>query len=161
MDEKKFKSIIDDHKNLIFKVCNSYCNRNEQKDLEQEILIQIWNSFDRYDGRVKVSTWIYKIALNTAISYYRKNLVNKKRALLIKESELNVTEYDSELDGKINQLYQYIGLLDYLEKAIILLYLDNYSYKEISEIIGLSKTNISTKINRIKTKLRKEFKQEK
>ncbi|WP_298422147.1 sigma-70 family RNA polymerase sigma factor [uncultured Kordia sp.] len=161
MNEKKFISIIETHKNLIFKVCNSYCNSNEYKDLEQEILIQIWNSFDRYDGRVKISTWIYKIALNTAISYYRKGLVEKKRTSTIHESVVTFSEYNFELDEQIKLLYKFIEKLHYLEKAIILLYLDNYTYKEISEIIGFSKTNISTKINRIKIKLRKDFTQKK
>lgn len=155
MDEKKFISIINTHKGLIFKVCNSYCTSSERKDLEQEILIQLWNSFDLYDGRIKISTWIYKIALNTAISYYRKGIVEKKRNSIVRESVLLFSAYDHELDENIKLLYKYIEKLNSIEKAIVLLYLDNYSYQEISDIIGLSRTNISTKINRIKTKLKK------
>jgi RNA polymerase sigma-70 factor (ECF subfamily) len=157
MDEKKFISIIENHKGLIFKVCNSYCNRNDRKDLEQEILIQLWNSYNKYNGSVKVSTWIYKIALNTAISHYRKSLVEKKRSSIVKESILTYSEYDLELDEKIKLLHHFIEKLNYIEKAIILLYLDNYTYTEISDTIGISKTNVATKINRIKTKLKKQF----
>jgi len=161
MNEKKFISLIEAHKSLIFKICNSYCSSNNRKDLEQEILIQIWNSYDRYDGRVKISTWIYKIALNTAISYHRKRLVEKKQSAIIQESVFSFSDYDYELDEQIKLLYKSIEKLNYIEKAIILLYLDDYSYKEIAEIIGLSKTNISTKINRIKAKLKKDFTQKK
>ncbi|MDN5201695.1 sigma-70 family RNA polymerase sigma factor [Fulvivirgaceae bacterium BMA10] len=157
MKHKKFVSIIKKHQNLIYKICNSYCNSQNQKDLEQEIIIQLWNSFDKYDGRVKISTWIYKIALNTAISYYRKSLVEKKRLSSIDESLFSFSGYDFEMDQNVKLLYQFIEKLNYLDKAIILLYLDNYKYQEISEIIGISKTNVATKINRIKSKLKNQF----
>ena len=157
MKQEEFIAIIKDHQKLIYKVCNAYGNTQNQKDLEQEILIQLWTSLDKYDGRVKMSTWIYKIALNTAISQYRKSLVEKKKQSTIDESLFSFADYDFEVDQHIKLLYQFIEKLNYLDKAIILLYLDNYKYQEISEIIGISKTNVASKINRIKTKLKKQF----
>ncbi len=157
MDKKEFISTLNTHKGIIFKITNSYSKENERQDLEQEIFIQLWNSIDRYNGQVKISTWIYKVALNTAISYYRKGLIEKKRKSAVRESVFSFSEYDHELDKRIQQLYKSIEKLNSIEKAIVLLYLDNYSYQEISDIVGFSKTNISTKINRIKTKLKKEF----
>ncbi|HAS44092.1 MAG TPA: RNA polymerase subunit sigma-70 [Microscillaceae bacterium] len=157
MKQDEFIAIIKDHKKLIYKICNVYCNAQNRKDLEQEILIQLWTAFDKYDGRVKMSTWIYKIALNTAISQYRKSLIEKKRQSSIDASLFSFADYDFEVDHHIQLLYQFIEKLNYLDKAIILLYLDNYKYQEISEMIGISKTNVASKINRIKTKLKKEF----
>ena len=157
MKQEKFIEIIKDHQKLIYKICNAYCDAQNQKDLEQEILIQLWTSFDKYDGRVKMSTWIYKVALNTAISQYRKSLIEKKKHANIDKSLFSFPDYDIEVDEHIKLLYQFIETLNYIDKAIILLYLDSYKYQEISDIIGISKTNVASKINRIKTKLKKQF----
>ncbi|OJJ18010.1 RNA polymerase subunit sigma-70 [marine bacterium AO1-C] len=161
MKQEEFIAVIKEHQKLIYKVCNAYAQGQNRKDLEQEILIQLWTSFDKYDGRVKMSTWIYKIALNTAISQYRKSLTEKKRQSTIDKSLFSFADYDAGVDQQIAQLYQFIEQLNYLDKAIILLYLDNYKYQEIAEIIGISKTNVASKINRIKTKLKKQFKNNK
>jgi len=126
--------------------------------LQQEILLQLWKSFSKFDGRVKISTWIYRIALNTAISFYRNDskLNNKKTSIDASFITLPQIESDSESD-KLSILYQFIERLDELDKALILLYLEDNKYKEIAEIIGISETNVATKISRIKKSLKEQF----
>ncbi len=161
MEKDKFISVIKDNQKLIFKVCYSYCNNSEtRKDLEQEILLQIWKSFKKFDGRVKISTWIYRIALNTAISFYRKEGKINNKTISIDESIISLTnlEDDSEINEKISILYKLIEELNEFDKALILLYLDDYKYIEIANILGISETNVATKISRIKKILKEKFK---
>lgn len=160
MEKDKFISVIKDNQNLIFKICYSYCSNSEdRKDLQQEILIQLWNSFTKFDGRVKISTWIYRIALNTAISFYRKDCKYKEKTVTIDASiiSLSIFESDSEQDEKVALLYKFIERLNEMDKALILLYLDDNSYKEIAEILGISETNVATKISRVKKNLKEQF----
>ena len=161
MENEKFISVIRENQNLIFKICYSYCNNYEnRKDLEQEILIQLWKSFKKFDGRVKISTWIYRIALNTAISFYRKEDKTNKNTIPIDTSIISLTniEDDSELNEKISILYKLIEKLNEFDKALILLYLDDYKYIDIAGILGISKTNVATKISRIKKALKEKVK---
>jgi RNA polymerase sigma factor (sigma-70 family) len=159
----KFLSTIEDHKKIIYKIVNSYCrNKEDRKDLEQEIIIQLWNSFEKYDDRYKYSTWMYRIALNVAISFYRKE---KKRPVNYGYGNDNLvfsieTDHESEtdLDNNIKILQGFINSLNELNKALMLLYLDEKSHEEIAEIMGISKSNVGTKISRIKLKLIEEFK---
>ena len=160
MEKEKYISIIKSNQNLIYKICYSYCKDPEnRKDLEQEILIQLWNSFKKFDGRVKISTWIYRIALNTAISFYRNDCKLNGKKIKIDEAiiTLSDTEYDFETDEQISILYQFIEKLDGFDKALILLYLDDNKYKEIAEILGITETNVATKISRIKKILKEQF----
>ena len=157
MNQEEFVSIIKDNQSLIYKICNSYCKAQDRKDLEQEILIQLWRSLEKYDGRVKISTWIYKIALNTAISHYRKDLKAKNRTHDVDLYLFSNCDYDFDKDEKLKLLYQFIEELKSLDKALILLYLDGYKYEEIANIIGISKTNVATKLNRIKANIKKKY----
>jgi RNA polymerase sigma-70 factor (ECF subfamily) len=160
VEKDKFISVIKDNQNLIFKICFSYCtNSEDRKDLQQEIMIQLWNSFTKFDGRVKISTWIYRIALNTAISFYRKDCRYKEKTVSIDASIISISifESDSEQDEKITLLYNFIEHLNEMDKALILLYLDNNSYNEIAEILGISETNVATKISRVKKNLKEQF----
>ncbi|HLP75181.1 MAG TPA: sigma-70 family RNA polymerase sigma factor [Bacteroidales bacterium] len=160
MEKDKFISVIKDNRKLIFKVCYSYCSNSEdRKDLQQDIIIQLWNSFTRFDGRVKVSTWVYRIALNTAISFYRKDHKHKENTVLIDNSiiSLPVFEPDSEEDEKIALLYRYIERLNEMDKALILLFLEDNSYREIAEILGITETNVATKISRVKKNLKEQI----
>lgn len=107
MDKREFISIVKDHQNLIFKICYSYCTEHEdRKDLEQEILIQIWRSLQKFDNGVKLSTWIYRVALNTAISYRRKESKSQKHEIL-NDSIIVFDEHQEKtlLDEKIALLY--------------------------------------------------------
>lgn len=154
---------IDTHKKIIYKIVNSYCqNKEDRKDLEQEIIIQLWNSFDKYNDEYKYSTWMYRIALNVAISFYRKEKKwSVKNDFYNEESILNIVDDDedeTELDNNIKLLQEFINNLNELNKALMLLYLEERSYDEIAEILGITKTNVATKISRLKLTLKKEFK---
>jgi len=159
-----FIKTIDKHKKIIYKIVNSYCpNKEDRKDLEQEIIIQLWNSFDNYDDTYKYSTWMYRIALNVAISFYRKEKKwSSKNDFYNEESIFRIEEENSEekteIDYHLILLQKFINNLNELNKALMLLYLEEKSYEEIAEILGITKTNVATKISRIKLKLKNEFK---
>lgn len=159
--EVEFTGLMEKHKGIIFKVVNSYCQEHdERQDLAQEILTAMWLSIDKYNNEFKFSTWMYRIALNVAISYYRKDSKRQDRPSATEELMINIT-YISIEDGEkeeIKQLYRFIGELDKLNKAIIILYLESESYESIANSLGLSKTNVATRIGRIKVLLANKFK---
>ena len=157
-----FLSVVQTNKGIIYKVVNSYCqNIEDRKDLVQEIIIQLWKSFDNYDDNFKHSTWMYRISLNVAISFYRKENSRKKISNPLIDGIINFSDNDDFEDKEtdLGILQQMISQLKDLDKALILLYLEEKSYKEISQIIGISETNVSTKINRIKNSLKQKFTQ--
>ena len=119
----------------------------------------MWKSFEKFDGRVKISTWIYRIALNTAISFYRNDNKYIGKTVAFDESIISVSshEQDLEQDENITLLYQFIDKLSVLDKALMLLYLDNNKYMEIADILGISESNVATKISRIKKTLKNQF----
>ncbi len=152
-----FVKEISDNNGIIHKVCNIYCNNSEdKKDLMQEITLQLWKSFPNFKEKSKFSTWMYRIALNTAITNIR---MSKRNPLLVTLSDKQETLVEKEdvpnLDEEINKLYKAIAKLNEIQKGIILLYLEKKTYAEIGEITGLSEKNISVKIVRIKSKLKK------
>ena len=160
MEKDKFISIIKDNQKLIYKICYSYCSNQEtRKDLQQEILLQLWSSFSKFDGRVKISTWIYRIALNTAISFYRKDCKHCNKLESLDELIISISnfEIETENDENILMLYHFIEQLNELDKALILLYLDDNKYIDIADILGISETNVATKISRIKKRLKEHF----
>lgn len=157
-----FLVIVENNKGILFKVANSYCrNIEDRKDLVQEIILQLWKSFDNYNAKFKFSTWIYRISLNVAISFYRKVNSRKRISNPITTDIFDFydTEISDEKETNLGILNQMISELNDLNKALMLLYLEEKSYKEISEIIGITETNVATKIGRIKSKLKKEFNQ--
>ena len=160
-EKEQFIDILNEHKRLLYKVTYSYCrNSDDRKDLEQEIIIQLWKSLKNYNQEFKLSTWIYKIALNVAISHYRKDVKRKATNEPCDEAIFQIAAEEDCNEAYINKselLYKFINKLDELNKAIIILYLEDKSYKEISEIIGLTETNVGTKINRIKRKLKENI----
>lgn len=148
---------VSENNGIIHKVCNIYCNTSEaKKDMMQEITLQLWKSFPNFKKEAKFSTWMYRIALNTAITNIRKS---KTSPILeaISEKQYNIIEKEDipTLDEDINRLYGAIAKLNDIDKGIILLYLEKKSYAEIGEITGLSEKNVSVKIVRIKRKLKK------
>lgn len=157
-----FLSVVQSNKGIIYKVANSYCkNVEDRKDLIQEIIIQLWKSFDNYDDNFKHSTWMYRISLNVAISFYRKENSRKKILNPLTDGIINF-QYNDGFEDKENDLsilQQIISQLKDLDKALMLLYLEEKSHKEISQIIGISETNVATKINRIKNSLKQKFNQ--
>ena len=160
LKSSQFIEVVNTHKGIVYKVARLYCNDPEAtKDLVQEILIQLWRSFDHYDDQYKQSTWIYRIALNVAISFYRKETRRKEISNPLSADILRLedTNQDTETEAKISELHQFISELKELDKALMLLYLDQKSYKEISEIMGITETNVATKIGRIKILLKQKF----
>jgi RNA polymerase sigma factor (sigma-70 family) len=160
--QEKFMLLIKQHKGILYKITNSYCKHIEdRKDLLQEIIVQLWNSFEKYNSEHKYSTWMYRIALNVSISFYRKENRREKISNPLTESIINFTQDDDDgsqiLESELSKLQNAINELKELDKALILLYLEEKSYKEIASIIGLSETNISTKIARIKTILKQKL----
>lgn len=159
--EKQFIQLVNDHRALIFKVCNLYCRDPEnRRDLFQEVVLQLWKSFPGFRRESASSTWIYRVALNTAISNFRKESKKPER------SSIGLEDFDipdmGEGDDKERRstLNLAIDKLTEIEKAIIMLYLDEKSYEEISEIIGISVSNVGVRLNRIKNKLSKLIKTE-
>jgi len=155
-----FLSVMDNHKGIIYKIAFSYCKEpKDREDLIQEIFIQLWKSFDGYNNQYKYSTWIYRIALNTAISFYRKEIQRNKLASTLEYSYLTLETQDDniELDKNLETLYHLIHDLKEVDKAMMLLYLDEKSYREIAEIMGYTETNVATKISRIKKSLQNKF----
>ncbi len=153
---------MQEHQALLHKVCNLYCfSLQDKQDLFQEIIIQVWKSYPGFRGEAKFSTWLYRIALNTAISDLRKQ---KKRVTGRDTSSfpagLEEGSYDQEQEEQLQQLYAAIGQLTEVEKALVMLYLEDKSYDEMEEILGINQNNLRVKMNRIKEKLRKLTKEE-
>ena len=154
MDLKdEFVELVTRYKDVIFKVCYIYAEKDDIEDYYQEVLIQIWRSLPKFRGESKVTTWIYRISLNTCISHVRKNTKgNINKVPLI---DVNLWENDIEKKQQVDEMYSLINKLNKLEKAVILLWLEDRDYEEIASIVGITKANVAVKINRIKEKLRK------
>ena len=156
-DEKKFLSLINDHQGLIHKVCLMYeSDREARNDLFQEIVLQLWKSFHSFRGESKITTWMYRIALNTAISGYRKRSRNIKTEDL-NELHFNISDQYSSEDVEENgqRLQAAIRQLSEIERAMIMMALEEISYEEIAETIGITQNNVRVRMNRIREKLRK------
>jgi RNA polymerase sigma factor (sigma-70 family) len=161
-NKDQFINIIRQNKKLIFKVCNSYCkNADDRQDLVQEVIIRLWQAFGKYDNRYKLSTWMYRIALNTAISHYRSGKRSEQSTVPLSESLMDIADenLEIELDEQVKQLHLFIRELDELNRGLMILYLDNNSYKEIAEVLGISETNVATRISRVKQQLKYQFTQ--
>lgn len=157
--EQEFLSVIRAYERVIYKVCYLYTTPNATlNDLYQEVVLNVWKAFPKFRRECKISTWIYRIALNTCISFIRKEKSIPEIVTLTQEADR--TEEDDETQAMLKQLYHMINRLGQLEKSIILLYLEEKSYEEIAEITGLTVTNVATKLSRIKDKLRKMNKEE-
>lgn len=139
---------------LIWKICHLYGNTPEDRqDLFQEIMVQTWQSFDQFRGEAKFSTWVYQVALNTAISGIRK----KRRSITIVQQEVvpEMADHSPPDDEQLKMLHKAIRQLNGVEKALTLLYLEDRSYREMEAILGISEATLRVKMNRVKEKLRK------
>jgi RNA polymerase sigma-70 factor (ECF subfamily) len=156
LDKEQYIRIVDRHRSLIYKICLSFCpDADDRKDLEQEILVKLWNGLKRFDGQVKMSTWIYRVALNTAISSYRRERRRGHRVGV--ETVFSMPDDTQSMEHDIERLYRFIGELNEFDRALILLYLDDVKYAEISAILGITETNVATKISRVKKQLKLKF----
>ena len=148
---------ITENQGAIHKVCNVYANnREDREDLKQEIILQLWKSYPGFQGKSKFSTWMYRIAFNTAITNIRKSKRHPiVEALSGTEQSIPAKEDIDYMDDDMNSLFKAIAKLKDVEKAIVTLYMEEKSYKEIGEIVGISEKNVSVKIVRLKDKLKK------
>ena len=163
IQNEAFIEMLEQYKKLIYKIAASYCSdREDRKDLIQEIVLQLWRSFSKYDKKYKMSTWIYRIALNVSISFLRTESRRKKWRNQVSEPLIDIVDevnQESELAVKLQTLNQFISELRPLDKALMVLYLESKSHEEMAEILGITKSNVATKIGRIKQHLKKQFEQ--
>src|SRR6478672_10310092 len=155
--EQSFVKQLKDNQNIIHKICRLYTSGEDaHKDLFQEITIQLWKAYPKFRGDSKFSTWAYRVALNTAITLYRKS--TRSIATVDYESNsffISQEDYNTEEEEQIKLMYQAVQQLNDIEKALVFMYLEDKDYTEISETLGISEVNARVKMNRIKTKLKK------
>jgi RNA polymerase sigma factor (sigma-70 family) len=151
--QQRFLGELEAHKRILFKVASSYCaNPTERQELIQEITAQLWRSYARFDGRSQFSTWMYRVALNVAISFVRDERRRVSRTVALDDAVLEVPA--AVTDDNQRLIDELLGRLDALDRALIVLYLDGHDHAHIADILGISPGNVATKINRIKERLR-------
>lgn len=155
--EREFIQIIQKNQGIIHKVCNIYCDDQEDRnDLFQEIVAQLWKSFPTFRKESKFSTWMYRVALNTAITSFKKVKRRPDQNRLTYENfQIEDESYNTETEENIKQLHKAVAQLTGIEKSIILLYLERKKYDEIAEITGITQNYVRVKMNRVKKKLKK------
>ena len=154
--EEKFIGLLEEHQNIAHKICKIYTyDEDAHKDLFQEITVQLWKAYPKFREESKFSTWMYRVALNTAITLYRKK---KRRVQTLPWDEhdfrISFEGYDSTMDDNLKLMYAAIRELNDIDKALVLLYLEDKPYSIISETLGISEVNARVKMNRVKTKLK-------
>lgn len=157
--EQEFLSKIEKHQGIIYKVSRMYMdNEVDQEDLYQEIVYQLWKSYKSFKGDSQFSTWMYRVSLNTAISFFKKEKKQKEIEDKLKIQDNTETMDTNENPDKLDFLYKAINQLNDVDKALIFLYLEGLSHKEIGNNLGISEGNARVRLNRIKTKLEKTIK---
>ena len=155
--EHRFVKLLEANQNIVHKICRLYTNdKDAHDDLFQEITIQLWRAFPKFRGDSKFSTWMYRVALNTAITLYRKS----KQQIDTQDFEslsfkIKSEEYDDTTEQQLKLMYDAVKKLNDIDKALVFLYLEDKSYREISGTLGISEVNARVKMNRAKNKLRK------
>ena len=153
--EKEFLTMIEAQKRTIYKVCYIYANdQDDLNDLFQETVLNLWKSFPRYRGDSTLNTWVYRIAMNTCITFLRRSS-SRPQTVPITAQVASSLETDEETASRLRDLYRLINQLGKLERALILLWLEERSYQEMADILGLSKANVAVKLTRIREKLKK------
>jgi len=156
--ETEFIRVIQENEGVIFKITTMYTdNRDDQKDLYQDVVYQLWKSFDSFRAESKISTWMYRIALNTALTRLRKSKRMGNQISMDRVVMQQTENYDPEFEVRLKVLYSHIKKLNVLERGLMLLLLEGKKYDEIAEITGLSSSNVGTRISRIKQKLKKKI----
>ena len=163
MDEprrQQFETLLETNQGIVFKVANTYCwHAEDRADLVQEIAAQLWRAWPRYDAARPFTTWMYRIALNVAISFVRQEVRRRQVSVPFDESLHDTAGSAPDLvaGDRVQRLQSFIDRQAPLDRALLLLYLEEKSQREISEILGITPTNVSTKINRLKQRMRKEI----
>jgi RNA polymerase sigma factor (sigma-70 family) len=161
-DSDRFLALVQEHKGILYKVANGYSrNREDRGDLIQETLVQIWRSYGGYDqSRCRFSTWMYRIAMNVAISFHRSEGRRIRDAVPLEDFGLDLAAADVAMDDVSDDARLLRGLiskLGELDRGLVLLYIDGHTHDEIAEILGITATNASTRLGRIKERLEREF----
>ena len=157
-----FTRLLDQRAGIIRKVAAAYTgNRADRLDLMQEISLQLWKAYPRYSPERPFSTWMYRIALNVAISFLRSTTRPHRQTISLEVTELDVPDETAtaETDERVAELQRIIAGLEPLNRALLLLYLDDRSYREIASVLGITETNVATKISRLKERVRQEMAQ--
>ena len=150
--EQRFLDAVYANRNIIYKVCYIYAPKGMIEDYYQEVLCNLWQSFDKFEGRSKYSTWIYRIAIYTCISFIRR----KQPAFISLSFDIS-TDDDPALKERLEELHSVINRLGHIDRALIILWLDGYAYNEIAEITGLTESNVAVKLMRAKNKIKEMF----
>lgn len=155
----QFPLLLERHRKIVFKVANTYARLPEDRaDLAQEIITQCWRAFPAYDASRSFSTWMYRIALNVAISFVRRAHQRDTHAIAFDETMHDIAiEAEAESDERVRALSQFMQQLDALNRALLMLYLEEKSYREIADILGISESNVATKISRLKQRIRADI----
>lgn len=160
-EQERFLALLDQHRNILYKVAYAYCRHPEdRRDLVQDMAIQLWLSYQRFDGRVQLSTWMYRIAMNVAISFFRSEKRRIRDTLPIEDFGLDIAAADGIFDeagDNMRVLKKLIDALDEMNRALVILFLDGFSHEEIANVLGITTTNVATRLNRIKLKLQQGF----
>lgn len=161
-DQAEFAARLAEHRGILVKIAHTYAfDRSEREDLIQEICLQLWRSYPSYDHGRRFSTWMYRVALNTAISWLRQTQLRTRHDAPLDAAAEVQAETAPEIDERIEWVYRFLRTLPSLDRALLLLYLDDRSYREIAEVLGISETNVGTKINRLKQLMRRHVASEK
>ncbi len=165
MEEREQKRIFDEwlcrHKGVLFKVVHAYgFTSHDRDDLFQEIATQVWNSIPRFRGESAVTTWLYRVALNSALAWSRKESKHRNRMEPLERDEPALWETSRTKDPRLGWLYEQIARLDHVDRSLTLLLLDGLSYREMAETLGISESHVGVKINRIKNYLKGLTKEE-
>jgi RNA polymerase sigma factor (sigma-70 family) len=157
-EQTRFFTELKVHRRILSKVARAYCREPaDREDLVQEMVVQLWRSFPRFDGRSKFSTWMYKVALNVAISYHRSEVVRRRYVISDEAQLLNAPGQADEEPKEVGLIYEFIDGLRVLDRALVLLYLDGKNHHEIAQVLGISPSNVATKIGRLKQAMQQRF----
>jgi RNA polymerase sigma-70 factor (ECF subfamily) len=157
---KQFSELLERHRGIVFKVANSYCrNPADRADLAQEIATQAWRAFSSFDSNRAFSTWMYRIALNVAISFTRSRRLRERHTVALDEAYdvPDSSDGGDEAEDRARLLNRFMAELDQLDRALLVLYLDEHSYREIAGVLGITETNVATKLSRLKQRFANRF----
>lgn len=158
--ESRFMAVVNDNRQMIYKVCYMYATDNDHfKDLYQEVLASLWQGLDSFRGDSKMSTWIYRTAINTCVTFFRKHKSHGADTVTL-EAVADIPGDDNSRSDMLKEMYRLISGLNKMDKALILMWLDERSYDEIAEVTGLSRNNVATRLRRIKQRLVDENRKE-
>lgn len=156
--QERFQELLEEHQGIVFKIVNTYCFvADDRRDLAQEIAVQLWRAFSKYDGLRPFSTWMYRIAFNVAISYVRSTTRRDRHVVPLDEDLHDRSEDGTDAgvqEDRMRALQAFIAEQNELDRALLLLYLEDRSHQEMADILGLSPSNVGTKIGRLKQRMR-------